>query len=377
MALNKILNGKSQDRKNTTPDMIVFHKISMSYKQALDIYKTGNQSVNFVVNTDGNIGYIIPISKAGYLCETSTNATLMNYYARSSNRVVKTRRTDANLYCITIDIICDYENDDDMPQEQYESIVWLVNYIRSTVLSNYGIMIPLNKNYITGYDKIIPETSYSIGNPGEFIYDKIISSLSISKTALLTSASSKVKNIADLKLKVGTKITLQNVKIYDTATSTNVRKVASGVYYLYDGIILGNRYAITNSAEYIGKTPSSTFIKGYIYVDDIMNSNPIIPEVSDNITPSTPYSKSMSSSEALSLSNVNQAICAGKKINLNKTAVYSSPTEETPFSYKTGTYYLYDGISNNGRYRITNVITNVGKTPMGDYTIGFVDSGAI
>lgn len=377
MALNKILNGNSQDRKNTIPDMIVFHKISMPYKQALDIYKTENQSVNFVVNTDGNIGYIIPISKAGYLCETSTNATLMNYYARSSNTVAKSRRANASLYCITIDIICDYEDDNDMPQEQYESIVWLVNYIRSTVLSSYGIMIPLNKNYITGYDQIITDASYSVDNPGDFIYDKIISSLSISKTALLTSTSSKVKNIADLKLKVGTKITLQNVKIYDTATSTNVRRVASGVYYLYDGIILGNRYAITNSIDYIGRTPSSTFIKGYIYVDDIMNSNPIIPEVSDNINPSIPYSRSLSSPETLFHNNANQAICAGKKISLNKTAVYSSPTEENPFSYKTGTYYLYDGISNSGRYRITNVITNVGKTPMGDYTIGFIDSGAI
>ena len=375
MALTKIFNGKSQDRKNNIPDMIVFHKIMMSYKQALDVYKTGNQSVNFVVNTDGNIGYIIPISKAGYLCETSTNATLMNYYARSSNRIVKTRRNDANLYCITIDVICDYDDDNDMPQEQYESIVWLINYIRSTVHSNYGIMIPLNKNYITGYDQIIPETSYSIDNPGEFIYDKIISSLSISKTALLSLASSKVKNIADLKLKVGTKITLKDAKIYDTATSTNVKKIASGIYYLYDGIILGNRYAITNSAEYIGKTPSSTFIKGYIYVEDILNSNPVIPEVSDNITPSNPYSRS--SSEVIFHNSANQAICAGKKITLNKTAVYSSPTEETPFSYKTGTYYLYDGISNNGRYRITNVITNVGKTPIGDYTIGFIDSGAI
>lgn len=375
MALTKIFNGKSQDRKNNIPDIIVFHKIMMSYKQALDVYKTGNQSVNFVVNTDGNIGYIIPISKAGYLCETSINATLMNYYARSSNRIVKTRRNDANLYCITIDVICDYDDDNDIPQEQYESIVWLINYIRSTVHSNYGIMIPLNKNYITGYDQIIPETSYSIDNPGEFIYDKIISSLSISKTALLSSTSSKVKNIADLKLKVGTKITLKDVKIYDTATSTNVKKIASGIYYLYDGIILGNRYAITNSAEYIGKTPSSTFIKGYIYVEDILNSNPVIPEVSDNIAPSNPYSRS--SSEIIFHNSANQAICAGKKITLNKTAVYSSPTDETPFSYKTGTYYLYDGISNNGRYRITNVITNVGKTPIGDYTIGFIDSGAI
>lgn len=375
MALTKIFNGKSQDRKNNIPDIIVFHKIMMPYKQVLNVYKTGNQSVNFVVNTDGNIGYIIPISKAGYLCETSTNATLMNYYARSSNRIVKTRRNDANLYCITVDVICDYDDDNNMPQEQYESIVWLINYIRSTVHSNYGIMIPLNKNYITGYDQIISDTSYSIDNPGEFIYDKIISSLSISKTALLSSTSSKVKNIADLKLKVGTKITLKDVKIYDTATSTNVKKIASGIYYLYDGIILGNRYAITNSAEYIGKTPSSTFIKGYIYIEDILNSNPIIPEISDNITPSNPYSRS--SSEVIFHNSANQAICAGKKITLNKTAVYSSPTEETPFSYKTGTYYLYDGISNNGRYRITNVITNVGKTPIGDYTIGFIDSGAI
>lgn len=375
MALIKNFKGKSQERKGNFPDLIVFHKVYNSYNEMLNIYENSNQSVNFIVDINGTIGYIIPITKSGYLCETSINSSLMNYYARATNNIVKSRRMDANLYTITIDIVCNYDNDNEMSQEQFESIVWLINYIRSAVCTTYNVVIPLNTNYITGYDKIITGTSSSKDNPGNFIYDKIISSLSVNKSTLINSNSSKIKAVIDSQFRVGTKVTLKNVKIYSSATSTSVKKVDSGVYYLYDGILLGNKYAITNSVNYIGLTPASTYIKGYIYAEDVLKSNPVIPELSNKINPSN--SDKRNSNETIFGNNVTQGICAGKKVMLKNTAVYSTPTDPNPFSHKTGTFYLYDGIDNSGRYRITNVITNVGKKPMGDYTIGFIDSGIV
>lgn len=375
MSLINIFNGKSQDRKNSIPDMIVFHKVTSPYKIMIEQYPTSKKSVNFVVDTNGNIGYIIPINKAGYLCETSINHSLMNFYRNSSNSITKSRKLDANLYTISVDIIADYDSYNDMPSIQKDAIIWLVNYIRNTVNTSYNILIPLNKDYITGYDKIIPETSDSYNNPGNFIYDDIIKSLNVNKNVLLSSAkSSKVSNIADYGFKIGTKVTFKNTKLYKTATSPEIRKTVNGTYYLYDGIIFGNRYAVTNSSSYIGLTPSSTYIKGYASVEDIIKSNPIIPQLSPNIE-TTPVQR-----EVVNYSFTNdmdQNTCAGKRIVLNRSAVYSSPTATEPYSYKTGTYYLYDGISNNGKYRITNSLSNIGKTPIGDYTVGFIDGNLV
>ena len=373
MSLVNIFTGKAQERRGTTPDLIVFHKVTASYKEMINLYPTSKMSVNFIVDTNGTIGYIIPIDKAGYLCETCTNPSLINYYARSRNGVVKSRKMDCNLYAITIDFVCDYDSYDKMPSEQLQSLIWLVNYIRNVINTNYGILIPLNNNYITGYDKIIPETASSINNPGDFIYDKIINSLNVNKNVLLSSSrSSKVSKIVDYGFKVGTKITLMNSKLYPTATSTNVKRIINGTYYLYDGIIMGNRYAVVNAVDHVGKLPSSVYIKGYISVEDVINGSPVIPELTDSIVTSPANTVSVGYDSAFSTSE-DGSYHAGKKVILKKTPVYSTPTDTEPFSYKTGTYYLYDGVSNNNRYRITNIITNVGKTPIGDYTVGFID----
>lgn len=373
-----IFNGKSQDRKGNVPDLIVFHKVSLSYKEMLNLYTTSKQSVNFIVDTNGTIGYVIPINKAGYLCETTENPSLLNYYTRASNGVAKSRKTNCSLYSITVDFVCDYASYDDMPPEQIDAIIWLVNYIRNVVNTNYGVLIPLNHNYITGYDQIVPGTAMSDNNPGEFIYDKIIQSLNVNKNVLLSSSrSSKVSKIVDYGYKVGTKLSIvKSTKLYTTATSTVVKRNVTGIYYLYDGILLGNRYAVVNDVKHIGLAPSSTYIKGYISVEDVIKASPVIPELADNVETSkagstviTYDSAEMSASEA--------DLRAGKKIILNNTAVYSSPTDQEPFSHKTGTYYLYDGVNNNNRYRITNIQTNVGKTPIGDFTVGFVDGNVL
>lgn len=375
MGMTNLFNGKCQDRKNIVPDMIVFHKVTSPYNLMIKDYPSSKKSVNFIVDTNGNIGYVIPINKAGYLCETSMNRSLMNYYGSSNNSITKSRKLDANLYIISVDIVVNYDSYKDMPSIQKDAIIWLVNYIRSTINTNYSILIPLNKNYITGYDQIIPNTSDSYMNPGDFIYEDIIKSLNVNKNVLLSSSnSSKISHVAEYGLKVGTKVTLNNIKLYKTATSPDVKKTANGVYYLYDGIMLGNRYALTNSPEYIGLTPSSTYIKGYAYVSDIIKSNPVIPQLTEDIKTS-PVNREAVNYVFSSESNSN--ICAGRRISLNRTAIYSSPTEKEPYSHKTGTYYLYDGISNSGRYRITNSLSNIGKTPIGDYTIGFIDGNII
>lgn len=63
---------------------------------------------------------------------------------------------------------------------------------------------------------------------------------------------------------------------------------------------------------------------------------------------------------------------AGQAITLNKASLYVSSTAKNKAGTKTGTYYLYDGILINGRYRVTNTSTRCGKLPVGKNVTGWV-----
>lgn len=63
---------------------------------------------------------------------------------------------------------------------------------------------------------------------------------------------------------------------------------------------------------------------------------------------------------------------AGDTVVLNKTPLYASATSKIKVGTKTGTYWVYDGIEKNGRYRITNKASRVGKTPAGLNVTGWV-----
>ena len=54
---------------------------------------------------------------------------------------------------------------------------------------------------------------------------------------------------------------------------------------------------------------------------------------------------------------------AGDTVKLNKGKLYLSSTGNVAVT-RTGTYYLYDGKDYNGRYRVTNSLARVGKTPV-------------
>ena len=63
---------------------------------------------------------------------------------------------------------------------------------------------------------------------------------------------------------------------------------------------------------------------------------------------------------------------AGTMVSLYNTPIYVSSTAALPSTKKSGTYYIYDGLEINGRYRITNSIERVGKKPVNKYVTGYV-----
>lgn len=63
---------------------------------------------------------------------------------------------------------------------------------------------------------------------------------------------------------------------------------------------------------------------------------------------------------------------AGAAVTLTKAPFYVSSTASNPACYKSGTFYFYDGILINGRYRITNSAARCGKLPVGQNVTGWV-----
>lgn len=62
----------------------------------------------------------------------------------------------------------------------------------------------------------------------------------------------------------------------------------------------------------------------------------------------------------------------GATVELNNAPIYVSSDAESIAGRVTGTYYLYDGKEILGRYRITDKSSDVGRTPVGEYVIGWL-----
>ncbi len=62
----------------------------------------------------------------------------------------------------------------------------------------------------------------------------------------------------------------------------------------------------------------------------------------------------------------------GDKVVLKKAKLYSTAYDKRVDKDISGTYYIYDGVKINGRYRITNSKDRVGKKPVGQNVTGFV-----
>lgn len=63
---------------------------------------------------------------------------------------------------------------------------------------------------------------------------------------------------------------------------------------------------------------------------------------------------------------------AGDVVKFNKRKLYLSSTGSAGVT-RTGTFYLYDGVKINGRYRVTNSTARVGKKPLALNVSGWVE----
>lgn len=68
---------------------------------------------------------------------------------------------------------------------------------------------------------------------------------------------------------------------------------------------------------------------------------------------------------------------AGASVTLNNAPLYYTSVDKKPVRRISGHYFLYDGINVAGRYRITNLQSRCGKTPVGKNVTGWVDAADV
>lgn len=77
-------------------------------------------------------------------------------------------------------------------------------------------------------------------------------------------------------------------------------------------------------------------------------------------------------SQAANAASAAAGATAGAAVTLTKAPFYYTSVAPKPSCYKSGTFYFYDGILVNNRYRITNTAARCGKLPVGKNVTGWV-----
>lgn len=144
--------------------------------------------------------------------------------------------------------------------------------------------------------------------------------------------------------KTGDKITLSKANLYVASTSSTPSGTPkTGTYYIWDNEVINGRIRITNTKERVGKTGQVT---GWVNITQISTSKPTSAQANK-------YD-------------------VGTEVKLVKGKLYVASTGKAALT-KTKTYYIYDGIKINGRYRVTNSKKNCGKKPLILYVSGWVE----
>lgn len=252
----------------------------------------------------------------------------------------------------------------------YANENWFKNYLDVKVLYSLGYSI-----WVAKYSKFKPKIAitegqydiwqYSskgkmegIGSSGldmNYMYNDIRSFVPVSKDSVVetppvvapvtpvekpTTPPPTVSS--DTKYTAGQKVVLKNVKLYAAASSKNAVAVKTGTYYLWNSEVVNGKIRITNLTTNVGRAGQVT---GWIEIGDVSGTQ---AATQTSPQPSKPVT--------------NGGVTTGKLIQLSKAPLYASSTTTKVASRKTGKYYIWDNYVANGRVRITNSASNVGKS---------------
>jgi predicted phage tail component-like protein len=160
-------------------------------------------------------------------------------------------------------------------------------------------------------------------------------------------------------------LTLQNFdtetawnNIAETNWATNKAKLTSSDFIQSGSVAMAvASYTKTTAPSTSGEllTKRSTADKPYI---DYSVSAKTSDRKADRITVKVTVTAALEGSGT----GTTATITAGAKVTLNNTNLYASSDTNSSSGKRTGTYYLWDASTKNGRIRITNSASNVGRS---------------
>lgn len=303
MQIVQQLSPNHSSRQGNVPDMIVDHIAEGTYEGTISwlCNSKSGVSAHFVVSKEGDITQLVPLDKTAWANGTSNTAGSSCLNSKAKNYLVKERAKNANLYTISIEHEGYYKTGKGaLTAKQLTASIWLHKYIISEVKRMYGIEIPVDRNHIVPHSDISPISKPHC--PGEcFQFDDIITTIKYGN-----NSSTKINEIS-----------LIDEPLYYSSTSRECASRISGTYYLYDDQEFNGRIRITSNINDIGKQPANRHVTGYIKA-------PTIPHY------------------------------AGMKVVLSNAPLYVSCMTNDKARNISGTFYLYDGKTMKGRYRIVN-----------------------
>lgn len=169
----------NEGRNGWKADIIVFHITDGNYGGAVSwlCNKASNVSAHFVVSREGQITQIVDLKDTAWANGTDTNPSGKRYFGKSTLNLVRSRKTNANFYTISIETEgFSGKTDGALTVSQLNSIIELLNYIRGEIKRIYNIDIPIDRQHIVGHCEITPITKPNC--PGyKFPFDEIIEKL--------------------------------------------------------------------------------------------------------------------------------------------------------------------------------------------------------
>ena len=159
------------------PDIIVSHITEGSFNGAVSwlCNSVSEASAHFVISQKGEITQLVPIYEMAWINgTTTTDINDKRHYSKSTSKLVRDRKTNANLYSVGIEHEGIYsKTKGELTDQQLNATIWLHGYIRDEVKSLYNREIIIDREHILGHYEINPITKPNC--PGEnFPFEEII-----------------------------------------------------------------------------------------------------------------------------------------------------------------------------------------------------------
>lgn len=150
-------------RGDWVPDMVVCHIAEGTYGGTLAWFanKSSQVSSHFLVGKNGEVAQCVDLKMAAWCNGTTvgTSTTDSRLHVHSTLDIVRSRKTNANNYTISIEFEGRWsESKGALTAPQLQSAISLIRHISASIKSIYGVEIPVDRQHIVGHCEINPIT---------------------------------------------------------------------------------------------------------------------------------------------------------------------------------------------------------------------------